>query len=144
MLQVEISAIFSTCIELPHGFKTFVLSNFERLLKTGFTLTIILQSKKFHFQDRCLVMVFYLYFRVFKYMWQCLDMTLRHNDESQCGNLIINSIIAIALGSGYPMSNYFTNCSGLCFTLCYANTSFHPCNLIGAFIHLSLLSLPEP
>ena len=37
MLQGEHSAILSTCIELPHGFKTFVLSIFEWPLKTGFT-----------------------------------------------------------------------------------------------------------
>ena len=38
MLQWEHSAILSTCIELPHGFKTFVLSIFEWPLKTGFTV----------------------------------------------------------------------------------------------------------
>ena len=38
MLQGEHSAILSTCIELPHGFKTFVLSIFEWPLKTGFTV----------------------------------------------------------------------------------------------------------
>ena len=32
------SAILSTCIELPHGFKTFVLSIFEWPLKTGYTV----------------------------------------------------------------------------------------------------------
>ena len=34
----EHSAILSTCIKLPHGFKTFVLSIFEWPLKTGFTV----------------------------------------------------------------------------------------------------------
>ena len=38
MLQWEHSAILLTCIELPHGFKTFVLSIFEWPLKTGFTV----------------------------------------------------------------------------------------------------------
>ena len=38
MLQGEHSAILSTCIQLPHGFKTFVLSIFEWPLKTGFTV----------------------------------------------------------------------------------------------------------
>ena len=38
MLQGEHSAILSTCYELPHGFKTFVLSIFEWPLKTGFTV----------------------------------------------------------------------------------------------------------
>ena len=38
MLQREHYAILSTCIGLPHGFKTFVLSIFERPLKTGFTV----------------------------------------------------------------------------------------------------------
>ena len=38
MLQGEHFAILSTCIELAHGFETFVLSIFEWLLKTGFTV----------------------------------------------------------------------------------------------------------
>ena len=38
MLQGEHSAILLTCIEQPHGFKTFVLSIFEWPLKTGFTV----------------------------------------------------------------------------------------------------------
>ena len=38
MIQKEHSAILSTCIKLPHGFKTFVLSIFEWPLKTGFTV----------------------------------------------------------------------------------------------------------
>ena len=38
MLQGEHSAVLSTCIMLPHGFKTFVLSFFEWRLKTGFTV----------------------------------------------------------------------------------------------------------
>ena len=38
MLQGEHSAILSTCIKLPHGFKTFVSSIFEWPLKTGFTV----------------------------------------------------------------------------------------------------------
>ena len=36
MPQGEYSAILSTCIELPNGFKTFVFSSFEWPLKTGF------------------------------------------------------------------------------------------------------------
>ena len=32
------SAVPLTCIKLPHGFKTFVLSIFEWPLKTGFTV----------------------------------------------------------------------------------------------------------
>ena len=38
MLQGEHSAILLTCINLPNDFKTFVLSIFEWLLKTGFTV----------------------------------------------------------------------------------------------------------
>ena len=38
MLQQEHSAILSTFIELPFVIKTFVLSIFEWLLKTGFTV----------------------------------------------------------------------------------------------------------
>ena len=38
MLQVEHSAIFSTFIKLLFVFKTFALSSFEWLLKTGFTV----------------------------------------------------------------------------------------------------------
>ena len=38
MLQVEHSAILSTGIKLPNDFKTFVLSIFEWLLKTGLTV----------------------------------------------------------------------------------------------------------
>ena len=41
MLPLEHSAILLTCIKLPHGFKTFVLSFFEWPLKTGFTVLII-------------------------------------------------------------------------------------------------------
>ena len=37
MLQGEHSAILSTCIKLPFVIKTFVLSIFEWLLKTGFS-----------------------------------------------------------------------------------------------------------
>ena len=40
MLQAEHSAILLSCIELPHCFKTFVLSFFEWPLKTGFTVFI--------------------------------------------------------------------------------------------------------
>ena len=40
MLQGEQSTILLTCIELPHGFKTFVLSIFEWPLKTGFTVVV--------------------------------------------------------------------------------------------------------
>ena len=38
MLQGEHSAILSTCIKLPFVIKIFVLSLFEWLLKTGFTV----------------------------------------------------------------------------------------------------------
>ena len=35
---MEPSAVLLTCIKLPHGFKTFVLSSFESPLKTGLTV----------------------------------------------------------------------------------------------------------
>ena len=38
-LKKEHSAVLLICIKLPHGFKTFGLSIFEWLLKTGFTVT---------------------------------------------------------------------------------------------------------
>ena len=38
MLQGEHSAILLTCIKLPFVIKIFVLSTFELLLKTGFTV----------------------------------------------------------------------------------------------------------
>ena len=41
----EHSAILTTCIKLTSVFYTFVLSNFERLLKTGFTVFEILTPK---------------------------------------------------------------------------------------------------
>ena len=41
--MLEHSAILSTCIELPLGYKTFVLSIFELSLKTGFTVVIVMQ-----------------------------------------------------------------------------------------------------
>ena len=37
---MEHSAVLLTCIELPNGFKTFVLSIYEWPLKTGFTVSI--------------------------------------------------------------------------------------------------------
>ena len=37
---MEHFSVFLTCIKLPHGFKTFVLSIFEWLFKTGFTIYI--------------------------------------------------------------------------------------------------------
>ena len=40
----EHSAIFSTFIKLPFVFKTFVLSIFERPLKTGFTVIEIAEK----------------------------------------------------------------------------------------------------
>ena len=40
MLQMEHSAIFSTFIKLPFVIKIFVLSIFEWLLKTGFTVSV--------------------------------------------------------------------------------------------------------
>ena len=43
MLQGEHSAILLTSIELPHGFKSFVLSIFEWPLKTGFTVFIYIK-----------------------------------------------------------------------------------------------------
>ena len=36
----EHSAILSTCIKVPSAFKTFVLSIFDWLLKTGFTVLV--------------------------------------------------------------------------------------------------------
>ena len=44
MLQLEHSAILLTCIELPHGFKTFVLTIFEWPLKTGFTVYPVIKT----------------------------------------------------------------------------------------------------
>ena len=38
MLLMEHSAVLLTCIKLPHGLKTCVLSIFEWPLKTGFTV----------------------------------------------------------------------------------------------------------
>ena len=35
---MEHSAVLLACIELPHGFKTFILSIFKWLLKIGFTV----------------------------------------------------------------------------------------------------------
>ena len=35
---MEYSAVLLTCIKIPHGFQTFVLSIFEWPLKTGFTV----------------------------------------------------------------------------------------------------------
>ena len=37
---MEHSAILLTCIKVPHGFMAFVLSIFEWLLKTGFTVHV--------------------------------------------------------------------------------------------------------
>ena len=37
--SVEHSAVVLTCIKLPHGFKTFVLSIFEWPLMTGITVS---------------------------------------------------------------------------------------------------------
>ena len=36
--HMEHSAVLLTCIKIPNGFQTFVLSIFEWLLKTGFTV----------------------------------------------------------------------------------------------------------
>ena len=41
MLQVEHSAIHSTFIKLPFVIKIFVLSIFEKSLKTGFTVHVL-------------------------------------------------------------------------------------------------------
>ena len=46
MLQGEHSAILSTFIELLLVCKTFVLSNFEQLLKTDFTVTLNVSAEK--------------------------------------------------------------------------------------------------
>ena len=35
---MEHSAVLLTCIKIPHGLKTFVLSMFEWPLETGFTV----------------------------------------------------------------------------------------------------------
>ena len=40
---MEHSAVLLTCIKLPHGLKTFVLSIFKWLLKTGFTVLMCLR-----------------------------------------------------------------------------------------------------
>ena len=37
---MEHSAVLLTCIKLPHGLKTFVLSIFKWPLKTGFTVQV--------------------------------------------------------------------------------------------------------
>ena len=50
MLQGEHSAILSTCIKLPSVFKTFVLSIFEWLLKTGFTVNAFSTAKQVCFE----------------------------------------------------------------------------------------------
>ena len=42
---VEHSAVILICIEIPHGFHIFVLSIFEWLLKTGFTVVSICPAK---------------------------------------------------------------------------------------------------
>ena len=39
-------AVLSTCIKIPHGFETFVLSIFELRLKTGFNVVNKKASKK--------------------------------------------------------------------------------------------------
>ena len=39
--QREHSAILTTCIKLPFVFKTYVLSIFELLFKTGFTVVVL-------------------------------------------------------------------------------------------------------
>ena len=52
MLQGEHSAILLTFIKLPHSIKTFVLSIFKWLLKTGFTvLTFLENSVSFYLVD---------------------------------------------------------------------------------------------
>ena len=51
MLQGEHSAILSTCIKLPSVFKNFVLSIFECLFKTGFT---VLEKNQCTSQKTCL------------------------------------------------------------------------------------------
>ena len=38
---VEHSAVLFTCIKLTHGFKTFVLSTFKWLLKTGLLYIVL-------------------------------------------------------------------------------------------------------
>ena len=50
---MEHSAVLLTCIKIPNGFQTFVLSIFEWPLKTGFTvfsypsvLTFVLNAQK--------------------------------------------------------------------------------------------------
>ena len=51
MLPFEHSAILSAFIRLPFVFKTFVLSIFEWLLKTGFTVYIFDKDKDSKEQD---------------------------------------------------------------------------------------------
>ena len=51
MLQGEHSAILSTFIKLPFAIKTFVLSIFEWLLKTGFTVLLFRNASQFENSD---------------------------------------------------------------------------------------------
>ena len=50
---VEHSAVLLTCIKIPHGFQAFVLSTFEWLIKTDFTVNaceLILTVLIVHFE----------------------------------------------------------------------------------------------
>ena len=58
MLQVEYSAIFSTYIKLPIVINIFVLSTFEWLFYTGFTVYVCLDKSVFGFYFNCIVTVF--------------------------------------------------------------------------------------
>ena len=48
---MEHSAVLLTCIKIPHGFQTVVLSIFEWLLETGFTVFI-----KSFFKQACVTL----------------------------------------------------------------------------------------
>ena len=69
MLQGEHSAILSTCIELPHGFKTFILSIFEWPFKTGFTVFKI---------NTLISSITYLHILKNYQVWDPLDNSLSH------------------------------------------------------------------
>ena len=49
MLPLEHSPILLTFIKLPFVFKTFILSNFELLLKTGLTVDHLIPIEHYHF-----------------------------------------------------------------------------------------------
>ena len=55
LVQVmEHCAILSSCTKLPPVFKTFVLTIYEWLLKTGFTVEFIIWAGTWHFGTFCI------------------------------------------------------------------------------------------